>query len=115
MDAADGGIPLTDAGRWRSHTTLAYLAQEGLGTVPADIQDELAELVENLPHKRDETWRRKFQVFDLAGAGVGDLQIDFAACAGVGGCSIDSLCVSQMHAESLCGCVQAEASKSYYA
>ena len=68
MDAADGGIPLTDAGRWRSHTTLAYLAQEGLGTVPADIQDELAELVENLPHKRDDesqrsnsTWRRKFQ------------------------------------------------------
>ena len=69
QDAADGGIPLTDAGRWRSHATLAYLAEEGLGTVPADIRDELAELVENLPRKRDDesqrvksTWRRKWQV-----------------------------------------------------
>ena len=69
QDAADGGIPLTDAGRWRSHATLAYLAHEGLGTVPADIQDELADLVENLPRKRDDesqrsnsTWRRKWQV-----------------------------------------------------
>ena len=66
-DAADGGIPLTDAGRWRSHSTLAYLQQEGLGTVPADIQDEIADLVENLPRKREDesqrsssTWRRKF-------------------------------------------------------
>ena len=25
QDAADQGIPLTDAGRWRSHSTLAYL------------------------------------------------------------------------------------------
>ena len=69
LDAADGGIPLTDAGRWRSYSTLAYLAQEGLGTVPNDIQDEIAELVENLPRKRDDesqrsssTWRRKWQV-----------------------------------------------------
>ena len=66
-DAADGGIPLTDAGRWRSHSTLAYLQQEGLGTVPAEIQDEIADLVENLPRKREDesqrsssTWRRKF-------------------------------------------------------
>ena len=66
-DAADGGIPLTDAGRWRSRSTLAYLQQEGLGTVPAEIQDEIADLVENLPSKREDesqrsssTWRRKF-------------------------------------------------------
>ena len=69
LDAADGGIPLTDAGRWRSQSTLAYLKQEGLGTVPDDIQDEIAELVDNLPCKRDDdsqrsssTWRRKFHV-----------------------------------------------------
>ena len=68
-DAADGGIPLTDAGRWRSQSTLAYLKQEGLGTVPDDIQGNIAELVENLPHKREDesqrsssTWRRKFHV-----------------------------------------------------
>ena len=66
-DAADQGIPLTDAGRWRSRSTLAYLQQEGLGTVPAGIQDEIAELVDNLPSKREDesqrsssTWRRKF-------------------------------------------------------
>ena len=55
--------------------------------------------------------------FDWIGRqGVGDFQIWFlVACAGVGGCSIDSPCVSQTHAESLCGCVQTEASKSYYA
>ena len=69
LDAADGGIPLTDAGRWRSHSTLAYLAQEGLGTVPDEIQEEIAALVENLPRKREDesqrsssTWRRKFHV-----------------------------------------------------
>ena len=69
LDAADGGIPLTDAGRWRSQSTLAYLQREGLGTVPDDIQDEIAELVDNLPRKRDDesqrsssTWRRKFHV-----------------------------------------------------
>ena len=33
------------------------------------------------------------------------------ACAGAGGCSIDSPCISQTDAESLCGCVQTEASK----
>ena len=66
-DAADQGIPLTNAGRWRSRSTLSYLQQEGLGTVPADIQDEIAELVDNLPSKREDesqrsssTWRRKF-------------------------------------------------------
>ena len=66
-DAADQGIPLTNEGRWRSLSTLSYLQQEGLGTVPADIQDEIAELVDNLPSKRDDesqrsssTWRRKF-------------------------------------------------------
>ena len=66
-DAADQGIPLTDAGRWRSRSTLAYLQQEGLGTVPAGIQDEIADLVDNLPSKREDesqrsssTWRRKF-------------------------------------------------------
>ena len=66
-DAADQGIPLTNAGRWRSRSTLSYLQQEGLGTVPAGIQDEIAELVDNLPSKREDesqrsssTWRRKF-------------------------------------------------------
>ena len=44
-DAADGGIPLTDAGRWRSHSTRAYLAEEGLSTVPDNIQNEIAELM----------------------------------------------------------------------
>ena len=68
-DAADQGIPLTDEGRWRSYSTLAYLKQEGLGTVPDDIQEEIAELVANLPTKREDesqrscsTWRRKFHV-----------------------------------------------------
>ena len=68
-DAADQGIPLTEVGRWRSRSTLEYLKQEGLGTVPASILDEIAELVENLPGKRDDesqrsssTWRRKFHV-----------------------------------------------------
>ena len=64
-DAADQGIPLTEGGRWRSRSTLEYLKQEGLGTVPANIRDEIAELVENLPGKREDesqrsssTWRR---------------------------------------------------------
>ena len=68
-DAADQGIPLTDEGRWRSYSTLTYLQQEGLGTVPDDIQEEIAALVENLPTKREDesqrsssTWRRKFHV-----------------------------------------------------
>ena len=45
------------------------LKQEGLGTVPASIHDEIAELLENLPDKREDeslrsssTWRRKFHV-----------------------------------------------------
>ena len=68
-DAADQGIPLTEGGRWRSRSTLEYLKQEGLGTVPANIRDEIAALVENLPSKREDesqrsssTWRRKFNV-----------------------------------------------------
>ena len=40
LDAADGGIPLTDAGRSGSQSTLAYLRQEELDAVPADIQNE---------------------------------------------------------------------------
>ena len=56
------------------------------------------------------------RLIELAGKELVIFQIWFlVACAEVGGCSIDSPCVSQTHAESLCGCVQTEASKSYYA
>ena len=67
-DAADGGIPLTDTGRWRSRSTLAYLQQEGLGTVPAEIQDEIADLVENLPSKREDESQRSSSTWRHASA-----------------------------------------------
>ena len=56
-------------------------------------------------------------VFDWIGRqGVGDFQIWFLmACAGLAAVLLIPPCVSQTHAESLCGCVQTEASKSYYA
>ena len=67
QDAADNGIPLTDAGRWRSRATLAYLVQESLGSVPNDIQEEIAKLVDSFPQKREDelqrpssTWRKKW-------------------------------------------------------
>ena len=47
----DGGLSLTNAGRWRSDTCLWFIKRNGWEHVPHSIYDELRGLVEALPNE----------------------------------------------------------------
>ena len=48
----DGGLTLTNAGRWRSDSCLWFIKRKGWEHVPQSIYDELRSLVEALPNEQ---------------------------------------------------------------
>ena len=51
----DGGLCLTDAGRWRSNSCLWFIKKNGWEHVPDSIYDELRRMVDALPDEEPQT------------------------------------------------------------
>ena len=51
----DGGLCLTEAGRWRSNSCLWYIKRHGWEHVPSSIYDELQRMVDALPDEEQQT------------------------------------------------------------
>ena len=69
----DGGLCLTEAGRWRSNSCLWFIKRHGWEHVPSSIYDELRRMVDALPDEEQQTPEPQAKVADLFAASCGSL------------------------------------------